>query len=74
MDCSDIDGDTLDEIVLGRTNDPEIMSHIEGCGDCSRQLAARRELIGDLRSALRRGDSEPRESDRRNDLCNEGEG
>ena len=38
MDCSQIDEDVLDEVVLGRSTDGHILKHLVKCDGCRERL------------------------------------
>jgi hypothetical protein len=52
MYCNLIDDDVFDEIILGRATDPDILSHVATCDDCSERLADHRRFIADLQAIL----------------------
>jgi len=53
MNCDRIDDDRLDEVVMGRAKDPDLIAHLATCLLCSRRLADHHAFVEDLRHALR---------------------
>ena len=53
MTCEEIDEDMLDEIVMGRAGDPDLIAHLGICLWCSERLVNYRARIEDLRRKLR---------------------
>jgi hypothetical protein len=47
-----IDDDVFDEIILRRASDPDLLSHVATCDDCSTRFVEHRRFIQDLREIL----------------------
>ena len=52
MNCDQIDGDMLDEVVVGRSRDAGLIAHLATCLLCSRRLADQHAWVEDLRQGL----------------------
>jgi hypothetical protein len=52
MDCNQIDEAILDEVVMGRSRDAELIAHLGTCLPCSRRLVDHHAWVEDLRRAL----------------------
>jgi hypothetical protein len=52
MDCNQIDENMLDEVVMGRSRDAELITHFGTCLRCSRRLVDHHAWVEDLQRAL----------------------
>ena len=52
MDCNQIDESMLDEVVMGRSRDAELIGHLGTCLPCSRRLVDHYAWVEELRWAL----------------------
>jgi hypothetical protein len=51
MDCNQIDENILDEVVMGRSRDAELIGHLGTCLPCSRRLVDHYAWVEELRRA-----------------------
>lgn len=54
VDCDQIDGEMLDDVVMGRSTDSDLIAHIGSCPQCSVRFADQHAWADDLRTALGR--------------------
>ena len=52
MMCGLITDDLMDEVILGRLRDGELVGHLEACPSCSIRFSQYRRHIADLRQSL----------------------
>ncbi len=51
--CDSVSDDLLDEVILGRLRDPDLLSHLGRCPVCSKRFDEYSRLIAALKKGLR---------------------